>query len=78
MERELDQDFERPRFSDVVEGEVLFRQFANAVVEAEADKAGEACAAEVHQELNFEQVTHPTCHPARIVGVVLNPAALPH
>ena len=53
MVRELDQDFERPRFSDVVEGEVLFRQFANAVVEAEADKAGEACAAEVHQELNF-------------------------
>lgn len=53
MERGLDQDFERPRFSDVVEGEVLFRQFANAVVEAETDKAGEACAAEVHQELNF-------------------------
>ena len=54
MEHELDQDFEWPRFSDIVEGEVYFRQFANAVVEAEADRAREACKAEVHPDLNFE------------------------
>lgn len=54
MERELDLDFEWPRFSDVVEGEVYFRQFANAVGEAEADRAGEVCTAEVHPDLNFE------------------------
>lgn len=54
MEGDLDQDFELPRFSDVVECEVYFRQFANAVGEAETDRAGEACTAEVHPDLNFE------------------------